>query len=115
MPQNRTLRQFILHFLKSAGLRHYKSLTIENATRDAVHGPVMLKFFLGSVATTSANLVKFIASGIDAVIFGGMPRKIVFKYLKKTPNHPPIVFCTYSHVAEEEFKLMRPCAVGFEF
>ena len=28
VPQNRTLRQFILHFLKSAGLRHYKSLTM---------------------------------------------------------------------------------------
>ena len=115
MPQNRGLRQYILHFLKSASLRHYKSLTIENATRDAAHGPVMLKFFLGSAVTTLKNLAKFIASGIDAIIFCGMPRKIVFKYLKKTPNHPPVVLCTYFPVSEEEFNLMRPCAIGFEF
>ena len=83
--------------------------------RDAADAPLKLKFFLGSAATTSANLAKFIASGIDAIVFVGMPRKIVFKYLKETPNHPPVVLCTYFPVSEEEFKLLRPCAVGFEF
>lgn len=78
---------------------------------DAPRRPLMLKFFLGSAATTTKNLSKFVASGIDAIVFCGMPRRIVFKYLESNPNHPPVVFCTYSPVSEDEFRLMRPCAV----
>lgn len=79
--------------------------------RDAPGRLLALKFFLGSAATTPANLAKFVSSGIDAMIFCGMPRKIVFRYLESAPVRPPVVLCTYIHVSKEEFKLMRPCAV----
>lgn len=79
--------------------------------RDTKKNPLMLSFFLGSAATTAKNLAKFVASGIDSVVFCGMPRSIMFKYLESAPNHPPVVFCTYSSVSEDEFRRMRPCAV----
>ena len=79
--------------------------------RDTPEKPVSLNFFLGSAATTEAHLSEFVASGIDALVFCGMPRKIVFRYLKSAPSHPPVVFCTYSGVDEDEFAVMRPCVV----
>jgi len=79
--------------------------------RDAPNRPLVLRFFLGSAATTVKNLSTFVASGMDVVVFCGMSRKILFQYLQSEPNHLPVVFSTYSAVSEEEFKLLRPCAV----
>ena len=70
-----------------------------------------LRFFLGSAATCAKNLAKFAASGIDVLLFCGMPRKIIFNYLETDTNHPPIVFCTYSPVSDEEFARLGRCAV----
>ncbi len=78
---------------------------------DRPENPVSFKFFLGSAATMGRNLASFVSSGIDALVSCGMPRKILFRYLKSNPAHPPVVFCTYSDVSEDEFRLMRPCVV----
>ena len=88
-------------------------LALERAVvgRDAPNKPLSLRFFLGSAATTVKNLSNFVASGIDVVVFCGMSRKILLRYLESEPNHLPVVLSTYSAVSEEEFKLLRPCAV----
>lgn len=62
-----------------------------------------LKFFLGSAATTTENIKKFVSSGVDALIFCGLRRDIVFKYIKAAPKHPPIVLLTYSPLSEDEW------------
>lgn len=88
-------------------------LALEGAVsdRNGAGGGVGLKFFLGSSATTPANFVRFAASGVDVLVFCGLARELVFRCLDAMPGHPPVVFCTYSAVSEEEFARFGRCAV----
>lgn len=70
-----------------------------------------LKFFLGSATTTPRNLEEFLATGVDVLIFCGLPRPVLFRCLKAQREHPPLVFCTYSPVSEGEFSILGRCAV----
>lgn len=78
--------------------------------RSTTRKPITARFFLGSPATSAENLAQF-AAGIDILCFCGLSRKIVFRYLREHPRHPPVVFCAFSDLSEAEFALLRPGAV----
>ena len=79
--------------------------------RHAEEKSLVSKFFLGSAATATTQLEEFVSTGIDVIIFCGIARPVIFRYLKETQAHPPVVFCTYSPVSEDEFSLLGRCAV----
>lgn len=64
--------------------------------------PCITRFFLGSAATRIGNIARFASSGLDALVFNGVSRKTLFRFLKATPARPPVVFATYSPVSAAE-------------
>lgn len=88
-------------------------LSLEAAilARNASSPSLTPKFFLGSIATTPENLGRFVASGVDVLVFCGLRHGNLFSYLASAPNHPPIVLCSHSDVPEEDFARLGRCAV----
>lgn len=88
-------------------------LALEGAVfdRNGAGKALEVRFFLGSAATTPGHLAKFVATGVDVLVFCGLAREIVFRCLEAAPGHPPVVFCTYSAVSGEEFARFGRCAV----
>ncbi len=74
--------------------------------RSPAYPNLTLRYFLGSAATTSENLAAFAISGIDVMIFCGIRRETVFKFIKDSPDHPPVVIATYSPFSEDEWALL---------
>ena len=68
----------------------------------AIPEGIVLRFFLGSAATNIKNIAKFVSSGLDALIFSGISRRTLFRFLKSTPDCPPAVFVTYSPLSDKE-------------
>ena len=62
---------------------------------DALDRPdVVIRLFHASPATTAKNLIKFIESGVDGLIFCGVRKGPLLSFVKAMPNHPPAVIVT---------------------
>ena len=93
--------------------------TTMKPSRDVLHGiaqglysrtvngrPCTLSFFLGSAGTKIENLLEFASQGMDALIFNGIARPLLFRFLQSMPNHPPVVFATYSPLSKDEWAVL---------
>ncbi len=65
---------------------------------------LMLKFFLGSSATTMDNLETFMSADMDVVVFSGMGRDLPFRLLGSLKRRPPAVFAEYTPFSEEDWE-----------
>ena len=65
---------------------------------------VVPRLFHASPATTAKNLIKFIESGVDGLIFCGVRKGIVLSFAKAMPNHPPAVVVTNLAVSEADLE-----------
>ena len=62
---------------------------------DALDRPdVVIRLFHANPATTAKNLIKFIESGVDGLIFCGVRKGSLLSFVKAMPNHPPAVIVT---------------------
>ena len=69
------------------------------------------RLFHASPATTPKNLMAFVASGVDGLIFCGVRKSIVQSFMKAMPNHPPAVII--ANVVVHESDLKKDGARGF--
>ena len=65
---------------------------------------VVPRLFHASPATTAKNIVTFIESGVDGLIFSGVRKDIVLSFAKAMPNHPPAVVVTNLAVSEADLE-----------
>lgn len=70
----------------------------------ATHPKLVMRFFLGSGATTMENVCKFVASGLDVVVFCGMEHSLVMQFIKESQGRVPVVLAAYSPLSEEDFE-----------
>lgn len=67
---------------------------------------VILSFFLGSAGSKLDNLLAFASAGMHALIFNGLSRAMLFRFLAAMPDHPPVVLATYSPLSEDEWRAL---------
>ena len=60
------------------------------------------RFFHGSPATKTENIIAFASSGLDGLIICGFSREVVLGYLRAMPNHPPTIIGLYSPLLKSE-------------
>ena len=63
---------------------------------------IELRLFHVTIATTPENIAAFVATGVDGLVFCGVPRETLFRYYRLFPDHPPVVACLYTVPPEEE-------------
>ena len=59
------------------------------------HSNLELRFFFASVATSTANLLEFANSGVDALVLCGLQEKTVVDFLKSNHLNLPVVVCAH--------------------
>ena len=63
-----------------------------------------LRFFHASQATSSDNIAAFASTGVDGVVFCGLPRDVFDRFLAICPDHVPLVLCLYTLPNESDFQ-----------
>ena len=72
----------------------------------AMERTVVTRLFAASPATASGNIAEFAASGLDAMVFCGVQREIFLGFLRRMPDHPPVVLCSYAPLSGQERALL---------
>lgn len=72
----------------------------------ALERTVVTRLFAASPATASENIAEFTASGLHAMVFCGVQREIVLSFLRRMPDHPPVVLCSYAPLSAQERALL---------
>ena len=60
------------------------------------HPEVRLRLFHASPATTEENLAEFASLNLDGLFLCGLAKDLVYRFLKTSPDHPPLALCVYT-------------------
>lgn len=75
------------------------------------HEELELRFFHATLVTTPENIAAFVATGVEGLVFCGIPRDTLIRYLRLFPDHPPMVASLYTVPSDEEFAGFGPVGV----
>ena len=57
--------------------------------------------FQASGGTLPENLKAFASNNLDGLVICGVRREVIVEFLRRMPDHPPLVICTYDSLSDE--------------